>query len=195
MAELQLSIKIGNVDMNLQGEGELVYKIFKELRDGGLGVLSQKPISDDFADTSSGLGTEELNQDDTPAPEKKSQRTKKKGSPKQPQLVKNLDLSGKDVGKSSLKEFVTEKAPSTNIERTAVFIYYLQNTLELEDISIDYVFSCYKDVNARLPANLQQNLTDTASSRYGYIEVNSGKYTVTTIGSNLVEHDLPKGSS
>ena len=32
MSELQLKITMGNIDINLQGEGELVYKIFKELK-------------------------------------------------------------------------------------------------------------------------------------------------------------------
>ena len=48
-------------------------------------------------------------------------------------------------------------------------------------------------MNYRVPNNLQQNLTDTSSSRYGYISRKDGKYSMTVMGNNFVEHDLPKG--
>lgn len=192
MAELQLKITMGDIDVNLQGEGELVYKIFKELREEGLGALHkvQAPPTSKQANTSN-LEVEAEKREDAQPLEKKGSKSKKKNNSKQPQLIKDLDLSGKSVGKS-LKEFVEEKKPSTNIERTPVFIYYLQNTLQITDITIDHVFSCYKDIGVRLPQNLQQNLNDIASSKYGYIEVNGGKYKLSILGTNLVEHDLPK---
>src|SRR5215472_9782371 len=44
-------------------------------------------------------------------------------------LVRSLDLRGtKDV--PSLKDFVTEKGPSTNIEFNAVCVYYLKRLLQ-----------------------------------------------------------------
>ena len=50
MADLQLKITMGDIDVNIQGEGELVYKIFKELREEGLGALHKVHLS-------SGTGT------------------------------------------------------------------------------------------------------------------------------------------
>ena len=197
MADLQLKITMGDIDVNLQGEGELVYKIFKELREEGLGALHKKQgqgYSSDGKETLEGE-PKDCSRSDTsgkePAVEKKSSKTKKKSAVKQPQLIKDLDLSGKNVGKS-LKEFVLEKEPSTNIERTTVFVYYLQNILGISEITADHVFSCYKDIGARFPQNLPQNLNDTASSRYGFIETNNGNYTMSIVGINLVEHDMPK---
>lgn len=197
MADLQLKITMGDIDVNLQGEGELVYKIFKELREEGLGALHRKQGQRHNPDGAETMERDPKGhgQNDTtgkePVTEKKASKTKKRSTVKQPQLIKDLDLSGKDVGKS-LKEFVSEKKPSTNIERTAVFIYYLQNILSISEITVDHVFSCYKDIGVRLPQNLPQNLNDTASSRYGFIEVNNGNYTMSIVGINLIEHDLPK---
>ena len=68
----------------------------------------------------------------------------------------------------------------------------MQNILNLSEITVDHVFSCYKNIGVRLPQNLPQNLNDTASSRYGFIEVDNGKYTVSILGINLIEHDLPR---
>lgn len=86
-----------------------------------------------------------------------------------------------------------EKNPATNVHKTAAFIYYLQVILGIDGITIDHVFTCYKSMNYRIPNNLQQNLTDTSSSKYGYINRKDGKYSMTIIGTNFIEHDLPKG--
>lgn len=193
MSELQLKITMGDIDINLQGEGEIVYKIFKELREGGLGALhkGQAHSTSLKPGESNEAGLEPSNNEEQTAPEKKTNKSRKRKNNKQTQLIKDLDLSGKGVDKS-LKDFVAEKKPTTNIERTTVFVYYLQNTLQLTDITIDHIFSCYKDIGVRLPQNMQQNLTDTASSKYGYIQGNDGIYTMSILGTNLVEHDLPK---
>lgn len=191
MSELQLKITIGDMDISLQGESEIVYRILKELREEGLGALYEEQAQSFFPKTNvSNTELKSTDYEEQALPEKKLSKNKKRNI-KQPQLVKDLDLSGKDVD-MSLKDFVAEKNPNTNIERTTVFVYYLQYILELQEITIDHVFSCYKDIGAKLPKNLQGNLNDTASSRYGYIEADNGSYTVSIVGLNLVEHDLPK---
>lgn len=85
-----------------------------------------------------------------------------------------------------------EKQPSTNIQRTTVFVYYLQYKLNIPNITIDHVFTCYKEMGIREPENLVQNISDTASSRYGYIDRQGGKLTMSVKGRNFVEHDLPE---
>lgn len=195
MADMQLKITMGDIEISLQGEGELVYQILKELREEGLGALHRSKDNVNYdtefpSEGQTGEGSKEIIDTEAVAA-KKTTKPKKKASAKQPQLIKDLDLSGKSVG-MSLKDSVSEKKPSTNIERTAVFVYYMQNTLNIQEITMDHVFSCYKDIGARLPQNLSQNLNDTASSRYGYIETDNGKYTMSIIGINLIDHDLPK---
>jgi hypothetical protein len=155
MSDLQLKITMGDIDINLQGEGEMVYKIFKELREGGLGALhkGQTHSISQKADESNNAELESSSRDEQTAPEKRPSKSRKKNNNKQPQLIKNLDLSGGSINKS-LRDFVAEKKPTTNIERTTVFVYYLQNTLQLTEITIDHIFSCYKDIGVRLPQNI-----------------------------------------
>jgi len=185
MPELQIKLLIGNVDINLQGDSTLVYKIFKELREEGLGVLNNKeqPIN---------INTDLINNKEQKTISSSVKKTiKRKNNSKQPQLVKNLDLKNKKNEKS-LIEFMNEKKPKDNIGRTTVFIYYLQNILQISDITIDHVFTCYREAGVKIPNNLQQNLFDIASKRYGYIETKDSKFTLSTIGINYVEHELPK---
>lgn len=118
-------------------------------------------------------------------------KVRKKNSSKEIyQINKDLNLSPKD--KTSLKQFVESKKPQSNIEFNAVVIYYMQKILNIESISIDDVYSCYKDIGRKVPNALKQSLTDTCSSKYGYIAVNNNSYSIPVKGENFVELDLPK---
>lgn len=200
MADLQIKLTLGSLDIFLQGDGELVYKVFSDIRDNGLGLLNEVPSVVEGDDVSK---DENIEDDTVERKEVESQesavlatshkaKSRKKNGISNVQLIKDLDLSGTRSGKS-LKAFMEEKNPTTNVQKTTAFVYYLQTFLELEEITIDHIFTCYKSMNYRIPNNLQQNLTDTSSSRYGYINRKDGKYSMTIIGSNFIEHDLPKG--
>ena len=106
-------------------------------------------------------------------------------------IVKTLDLSGA-TNKQSLKDFYDEKSPTSGFAKNAVFVYYLQKIMEEKNITIDHIYTCYKAVKTKIPALLRQNLFDT-SSKNGYITTESlNDITITTVGENFIEHDLPK---
>lgn len=106
-------------------------------------------------------------------------------------IVKDLDLSSND-GKKSLRGFYKEKTPSVAMENNAVFVYYLQKIAGISNITPNHVYSCYKDVGARVPTALRQSLLDT-SHRKGWIDTASMEnILVATPGENFVEHDLPR---
>jgi hypothetical protein len=117
-------------------------------------------------------------------------KSKKKSNVISPQLLKHLSLTSKDG--VTLQQFIDQKKPKSNVEKTTVFVYFLQNYLNELEITIDHIFTCYKSITSyKIPENLQQNLTDTASSKYGYLDRKDGKYIMSTRGINFVEHDLP----
>lgn len=117
-------------------------------------------------------------------------KSKKKSNVISPQLLKNLNLISKEG--VTLQQFIDQKKPKSNVEKTTVFVYFLQNYLNETEITIDHIFTCYKSITSyKIPENLQQNLTDTVGSRYGYLDKKDGKYTISTRGINFVEHDLP----
>lgn len=94
--------------------------------------------------------------------------------------------------KQDLKSFYTEKSPGPALEKNLVFVYYLQKIAKVQAIGVDHVYSCYKDVKAKVPENLKQSLLNTAFSK-GWIDTKSmDNMTVTVPGENFVEHDLPK---
>lgn len=200
MADLQVKLTLGKLDLFLQGDGELVYKVFSDIRDNGLGLLNDLQsveentdiLDNDYNGEENIERKEEEDQEASNSTQSHKAKSRKKNGMSNIQLIKDLDLSGTDSIKS-LKDFMEEKRPASNVQKTTVFVYYLQNFLELDEITIDHIFTCYKSMNYRIPNNLQQNLSDTSSSKYGYINRKDGKYSMTILGSNLIEHDLPKG--
>lgn len=106
------------------------------------------------------------------------------------QMNKDLDLCPK--GKKSFRNFYEEKQPTTNIEFNVVAVYYMEKILSKEEITIGDVYTCYKNVDRKVPSALKQSLTDTSSSRYGYITTINNCYTIPVVGENFVEYDLPK---
>lgn len=121
--------------------------------------------------------------------------TNRKGTPKsRPSIIKDLNL--RPNGKKDFPSFVAEKQPTDNYEKCTVAVYYLNQELGLESVSVDHVFTCYKAVGWRLPASLQNALALT-SHRKGWLDTSDFKnIKLTTHGENFVEHDLPhKGAN
>jgi len=129
---------------------------------------------------------------------KKQKKVTKKHNPKSPSnkqksslsIVKNLNLSPK--GKKAFKEFIEEKQPNSDQEKCTVSVYHMQHNLELENISTNHIFTCYKIAKWRVPADLDNTLKVVASQK-GWLDTSDGNsIKTTTHGENLVEHDLPK---
>lgn len=105
-------------------------------------------------------------------------------------IVKDLNLKPK--GKKSLDEFAEIKKPSSHYEKCTVSAYYLKHELVLSAITESHVYTCFKHMKWRVPANLSNALAYTAS-RHGWLDTsNLQDIKVTTMGENQVEHDLPK---
>ena len=105
-------------------------------------------------------------------------------------IVKNLNLSPK--GKKAFKDFIQDKQPKSDQEKCTVSVYHMQSNLELENIDVNHIFTCYKIGNWRVPADLPGTLKVTASQK-GWLDTSNGNnIKTTTLGENLVEHDLPK---
>lgn len=122
---------------------------------------------------------------------KKSRNSSSSASKDSFKIVKELNLKGVN-GAPSFDSFYSEKMPKTYIEFNVVSIYYLTKILGVSPVTIDHVYTCYKEVNRPVPGNLMQSLYDTSSSRYGYINHSQDGYTIPVRGENFVEHDLPR---
>lgn len=125
-------------------------------------------------------------------------KTKKKTSSKKGKvkvkrsltIVKDLNLKPKE--KKSLDEFAGGKKPNSHYEKSTVAAYYLKHELGLAAVTESHIYTCFKHMKWRIPANLSNALAYTAS-HHGWLDTsNLQDIKVTTMGENLVEHDLPK---
>lgn len=109
-------------------------------------------------------------------------------------VVKDLPLK-KDGKIPSLRDFYAEKKPQGFLEHNTLFVYYLNKMRDIPGITQSHVYTCYKEVAARIPGAFYQSLVDTAR-RKGWIDTSEGDdMRVTTVGENFVEHDLPGKAS
>lgn len=105
-------------------------------------------------------------------------------------FMQNLNLAAAD-GHASLVEFMDSKLPITNEERNLVFLYYLQQILKVKPITIDHIFTCYRQAKIRAPLNLENSLRHTAE-QHGWIKLNqNGNMTLSPEGKLYVEKQLP----
>ncbi len=125
----------------------------------------------------------------------KSSRSRKapKKSSANPSLVKNLNL--RPSGKKALKDFVAEKAPTNQLQRCVVAVYYLKNILGLPAVGMNHVYTCFKDQGWRVPADLRNTLQSAASHRGWLDTANIDDIKLVPAGENLVEHDLPRSTN
>lgn len=122
------------------------------------------------------------------APREDAKKTRRRT--RGPSAVRDLDLAPK--GKKSLKDFVAEKLPKTNHDKNVVSVYYLAEVLRLGGgITVDHVFTSYKDMRWREPGNLANSLALTAHRKRFLDTSNLDDLKLTPAGRNHVEHDLP----
>lgn len=115
--------------------------------------------------------------------------------------VKNENFNGDDSYRElilkltnkgeELVSFITDKKAVSNIERSLLFVYFL-NSKGIERVSAKQIEFCYalcaELCQFSVPGNLIQNLRDTCSARYGYLETNQGSYFVTEKGRAFCEN-------
>ena len=123
------------------------------------------------------------------AGEKATARRRSTGSPT---LIKDLDLTPN--GKKSFQDFITEKNPETQNDRSVVSVYYLDQIAGISPVTINHVFTCYRRAGWKIPAHLPNGLAVTAHEKGFFDTSNLQDIKLVSHGINRVEHDLPKKS-
>ena len=104
-------------------------------------------------------------------------------------ILKDLNLKPKS--KKSFDAFVTEKKPVSNFDKVTVAIYYLEHTLGISKVSVNHVYTFFKQIKWRVPADLANTIAQ-AGTRGLLDNSDSENIKLGTHGENLVEQDLPK---
>lgn len=184
MTKLKVDLKNGLLE--IEGDDAFVREIYGDYKDVLAHIISRQNT-----DKTLDAGKPEDEVRDTPPkapkPSKSKNRTGSNG-PETHKIIGSLNLEPAD--KKSLRAFVAEKKPRSNQETNLVIVYYLEKVLGITGITPDHVYTCYKNINEPTPV-LVTSLRNTASAK-GWINTSeSNNILVTTLGENMVEHDLP----
>jgi hypothetical protein len=116
---------------------------------------------------------------------------KSKGSKKAKTLISmDKSLNFNPPNATSATVFAAEKAPSNVMQKCVVAAYYLRETLQIQKVTAQAVFSFFKHLGWPLPADLKNTLQQAGSA--GWLDTaDSEDIKITSSGENLVEHELP----
>ena len=123
-----------------------------------------------------------------PAIDAKGAKPRRKGS-RQTKVIKDLDLRPK--GKKSLADFVKEKSPDSNHDKHAVALYYLSNIAGISPVTIDHVFTVWREVGWKLPPEFATSMRLSATKKRFFDTGDSDNLRLLNPGVNRVEQDLP----
>lgn len=179
MTKLRIDLQSGILE--IEGEEGFVREIYQDYK--------KKIIEKDFSQIKKPIMSNNLIEDSII--DNRPIKNNKTGGKKKEfyQIVKDLDLSAKE-DKVALKSFYSSKSPKTVMERHAVFVYYLQKIAKIRNIDENHIYTCYKNVNEKVPGALRQSLYNTSSAK-GWIDAKSAAgISITTQGENFVEFEL-----
>lgn len=150
-------------------------------------------IGSELPDANDTLGINEEKPPKKPKTSKKGKVAKKPKALSQA-MIKDLDL--KPNKKESINDFMGKKNPTSLIKKVTACVYYLKTILEINDITYDHVYTCFKHLGWRTPPNLPNTMQQAGTM--GWLDTKNNKdIKITVHGDNLIVHDLPnkqKGS-
>ena len=191
MTTTKLRIDLDQGIIEVEGEDSFVKAVYEDFKERLLSdiPIEQKPRTGTKANGKTKSTPKAKLNTGNASKKKKSSKGSASGS-----IAKDLDLSG--GGKvQRLKDFFGQYKVSSNFERNLIFVYYLQHKLKIKGITLDHIFTCYRDVGVKVPAALQQSLWDT-TNRKGWLDTSSSEnIRVTVPGMNFIEHDMTKSGA
>jgi hypothetical protein len=105
-------------------------------------------------------------------------------------LVANLDFM--PDGQQTLKQFLEEKKPKTDMETTLAMVFYMQHVMALSKIGPAHVVTAYKEAQIKVPVDVRQTIRNAKYKKMwlNFDELEDVK--TTTQGENLVQHNMGK---
>jgi len=122
----------------------------------------------------------------------KKEETKSTTNSKSKNTIKYEYLSSlnlKPENKQSLSDFYKQYSIKTNFEYNLLFVYYLEKILGEQNITINHIYTCYQDVQVKVPS-IYQSLSDQKKI---WVDIQDRKnLKVTVAGDNYIKYDMAK---
>lgn len=105
----------------------------------------------------------QADQDPKPTPEESKGRRRRSGKAAKRTFSPTKGLVFAPVGKPTLANYITEKAPKTQSEFNLVACYYLSEMMGVEAVDVNHVLAVYREAGRKSPSDPINSLQVTAS--------------------------------
>lgn len=161
------------------------------------------PLQDGYSIIDKGIekAIEVISRTSGSAPKPSSSSSKRKVDNTDSKEIKTKSISSKTVkplkklnninfnpeGLESLESFYKNHVNSNDHERNLLFVYYLQEILKIEKISLSHIYTCYDVLELRISESFPQAVRNTKSKK-GWIETeDTSNITLTVKGKNKIK--------
>lgn len=86
----------------------------------------------------------------------------------------------------SLLDFIKDYKIKNDSERNLLFTYYLSEILKITPITLSHLYTCYDEVNHKIPENMVKSL-DNTKYRTSWLETKNSNIEITTRGLNKIK--------
>jgi hypothetical protein len=101
------------------------------------------------------------------------------------------EVDFRSTGQQSLIDFAADRRLRNKNDQNLVAVYYLEQILGLQKITVDHVRAAYKECNWREPSSLLHSLQNTASQKSWISTRHMDDIRTTSTGANTVEKEMP----
>lgn len=112
-------------------------------------------------------------------------RARRRYAPRTPNILSDVDLAS---GQMPLKTFAEQKSPSETLDRYAVIAAWFKAHRNLDEVTADHMYTCFKFLGWPSPDDVGQPLRDLKSKKRWFDKgTGKGGYKINIIGMNAVD--------
>lgn len=197
MAEILIKIQTTDINIELQGENEIVERIFNDIRTNGIGKIEEKNIDNMKANKYAATSIIKEGNNDKKESSIKTERKGKQVITKKYEYIE-LNLNKEDI--SDLERFFSESNAKSVQDQMLVLMYWYnknQNSINFnESFNSNLIYSLFRNVKITQTANLEQ-IRRNLLNRTLYIQKNQevkDEFILSIHGQRYIEDLMKKGS-
>ncbi len=193
MAEITIKVQTNDINIELQGENEIIERIFNDIRTNGIGKIEEKNTNIVTVDK-----TEINNKNEKTEKKEISVKTEKKGKQVTQKKYEYIDLNLNKEDILDLEKFFSKSKAKTVQDQILVLMYWYNTNQKSKNFDISFncnlIYSLFRNIKITQTANLDQ-IRRNLLNRTLYIQKNQevkDEFILAIHGQKYVEDLLKK---
>ena len=195
MAEITIKVQTNDINIELQGENEIIERIFNDIRTNGIGKIEEKNANIVTVDK-----TEINNKNEKTEKKEISVKTEKKGKQVTQKKYEYIDLNLNKEDILDLEKFFSKSKAKTVQDQMLVLMYWYNTNQKSKNFDISFncnlIYSLFRNIKITQTANLDQ-IRRNLLNRTLYIQKNQevkDEFILAIHGQKYVEDLLKKNN-